>query len=116
MSLASGTADLKNGTAQLKNGSSELSDGILQLKNSLPALTDGVSQLKDGGLQLSDGIKKFNEDGIQKITELVGGDLDTLVSRLKATSELSKKYRNFSGIGDDMDGKVRFIYRTEEIK
>ena len=30
-------------------------------------------------------------------------------------SDLSKKYNNFSGIGDDMNGTVKFIIRTEEI-
>ena len=39
-----------------------------------------------------------------------------IVTRLKATIDVSKNYRNFSGISDDMDGQVKFIYRTEEIK
>ena len=113
--LYSGASDLKDGTAELKDGASALYDGIIQLKDGTPALVDGVSQLKDGAMKLNKGLKKFNEDGIQKIVNLVDGDLRGIVTRLKATFDVSNNYRNFSGIGDDMTGHVKFIYRTDEI-
>ena len=114
--LTFGASDLKDGTAQLKDGASALYDGILQLKNGTPALVDGVTQLKDGALQLNDGLKKFNEEGVQKIIDLIDDDLNGIVTRLKATIDVSKNYCNFSGISDDMKGQVKFIYRTDEIK
>lgn len=114
--LSSGASDLKGGTAQLKAGASSLYDGILQLKNGTPALVDGVTQLKDGAMQLSDGLKQFNEEGIQKIIDLVDGDLDVMLARVRATIDVSKDYQNFSGISDNIDGQVKFIYRTDEIK
>ena len=114
--LVSGASDLKNGTEQLKDGTSSLYNGILELKNGTPALEEGVSKLKDGAMQLNDGLEKFNEDGIQKIVKLVDGDLNGIITRFKATVDVSKKYRNFSGISDDMDGQVKFVYRTDEIK
>ena len=111
-----GADSLKDGAAQLKDGTSQLYDGILQLKDGAPALVDGVTQLKDGSMQLSDGLKQFNDEAVQKLADLVNGDLDSIVTRLKATVDVSKNYRNFSGISDEMDGKVTFIYRTEEIE
>ena len=114
--LSSGASDLKSGTAQLKAGASSLYDGILQLKNGTPALVDGVTQLKDGAMQLSDGLKQFNEEGIQKIIDLVDGDLEGVLARVRATIDVSKDYQNFSGISNNMDGQVKFIYRTDEIK
>ena len=114
--LDQGAGSLKSGAAQLKDGSSQLYDGILQLKDGAPALVDGVTQLKDGSMQLSDGLKQFNEEAVEKLTDLVDGDLDKIVTRLKATADVSKNYRNFSGISDGMDGKVTFIYRTDEIE
>ena len=114
--LASGASVLKYGTAQFKDGAAKLYDGILQLKNGTPALVDGVSKLKDGSMQLSDGLKKFDKEGVQKIVDLVDGDMKGFVTRLKATVDVSKNYRNFSGISDDMSGQVKFIYRTDEIK
>ncbi len=114
--LFSGASELKGGTAQLKEGASSLYAGILQLKNGAPALMDGVTKLKNGAMQLSDGLKQFDEEGIQKIVDLVDGDLEGMLARVRATVDVSKNYRNFSGISDSMDGRVKFIYRTDEIK
>lgn len=114
--LNSGASDLKNGTAQLKNGAAALYDGIFQLKEGVPALIDGVSQLKDGSMQLSDGMQRFNEEGIGRMTKALDVDLGSLAARVKATADVSADYRNFSGINSGMDGKVRFIYRTDEIE
>ncbi len=113
--LAAGASDLKNGASRLKTGASALYDGILQLKNGAPALVDGVTQLKDGAMQLQEGLKQFNRDGIQKIVTLLDDGLDMVLTRLKAMIDVSRNYRNFSGIGESIDGRVKFIYRTDEI-
>lgn len=113
--LRDGCSELKKGTKQLSDGTGTLYDGILQMKNGAPSLIDGVTKLRDGSLQLSDGLKEFNEKGIQKLVELVDGDLEGLVERLRATMEVSKSYINYAGIADGMDGQVKFIYKTEEI-
>lgn len=114
--LASGAAQLKGGAEQLKGGAQQLYDGITALQDGSSALTDGVSQLKDGGMQLSEGMKQFNEEGVQKITEAFHGDLSQLSARLKALGDVSRNYRNFSGIADGMPGSVKFIYRTAAIQ
>lgn len=114
--LSVGALSLKEGTSQLYAGADELCSGILTLKNGAPALTDGIKQLQSGSMQLSDGLKEFNEKGIKKITDYVNGDIDELVTRVKAIGDVSKSYRSFSGISDDMDGEVKFIYRTDSVK
>lgn len=114
--LFSGASELKGGTAQLKEGASSLYAGIMQLKNGAPALMDGVTKLKNGAMQLSDGLQQFDEEGIQKIVDLVDGDIEGVLARVRATVDVSKNYRNFSGISDNMDGRVKFVYRTDEIK
>ena len=114
--LKAGVQTLKAGTKQLCSGANELYNGILTLKDGAPALTDGVTKLKDGSLQLSDGLKEFNEKGVKKLTDAVGGNLNGLVTRLRATVDVSKNYKSFSGISDDMDGQVKFIYRTDSIE
>ena len=113
--LSAGTTMLTGGGALMKITADLLYDGIGQMQDGIPALVDGVTQLKDGAMQLSDGLKQFNEQGIQKIVDLLDGDVTGLVNRLKATVEVSKRYRNFSGISEEMDGQVKFIYRTEEV-
>ena len=90
-------------------------DGILKLQNGTPALVNGVTQLRDGAMSLSDGLRTFNEEGIHKLTEAVDGDLSRLSERLRATVETAQGYTSFAGIADDMDGEVKFIYRTDSI-
>lgn len=114
--LLSGTKELSGGAASLKEGSQTLYQGVMQMKNGSGALTDGVSQLKNGAMQLSNGLKVFNEQGVQRLVEAVDGDLSSVATRLRATCDVSKNYKSFSGISDGMDGQVKFIYRTEAIK
>lgn len=114
--LDAGSAALKNGTATLYAGMDELYNGILTLKNGAPALVDGVTALRDGAMQLSDGLKEFNEKGVQKIVDIAEGDLAGVVTRAKATVDVSKAYTSFAGAADEMDGQVKFIYRTDAIK
>lgn len=110
--LSSGAGSLKNGTQKLYDGSQQLSSGLEELKDAMPALLDGVKKLYDGSSALRDGLNEFNEKGIQKLVDAVDGDLEGLVNRLQATTDASKQYRNYSGIADDMDGQVKFIYRV----
>lgn len=104
------------GANALKAGIDELANGILTLKNGTPTLVNGITELKNGAGKLNDGLNQFNEQGIKKITDLANGDLRTLVVRAKATVDVSKNYKSFSGISDDMDGSVKFIYKTDSIK
>lgn len=114
--LRKGAGKLASGAAQLYEGTRELYKGTVQLKDGAPALVDGVTQLKDGARKLSDGIKEFDEKGVQKILDAVDGDLGGLLERIRAMADLSKDYKSFSGIADEMDGQVKFIYRTGSVK
>ena len=121
--LKDGTSSLKNGVKTLKNGTSSLSDGtkslfegVGTLKDGSAALVDGVKQLNDGAMTLSKGMKKFKEEGIDSIVDAANGDVRDIIDRFKAVQKASKKYNNYSGISDDMDGKVDFIYKTDSIE
>ena len=120
--LKNGSGDLKNGTAQLRdgtlaldNGALELFNGIGTLKNGTDTLLDGVRQLKDGSMQLDEGLKKFKKEGVDVIVDAVNGDLKNLRDRFKAMLQVSENYKSFSGIADDTDGKVDFIFKTDSI-
>lgn len=113
--LKDGASALKDGTKQLSDGADTLKDGVLTLKNGVPALIDGVSQLRDGSMQLSDGLQQFSDEGISKITSLLKNDVGNIVERLKATAKVAQNYKSYSGLTDQMDGEVKFIYKTEEI-
>ena len=116
LAYTAGAKQAYDGSTELKNGAKELSDGANALKSGSSQLVGGVQQLTDGSKRLADGLKEFNEKGISKITSLAGDDLGSLVTRIKATVEVSRDYKSFAGIADGSDGDVKFIYRTDEIK
>ena len=106
---------MKSGAASLSDGAAELYNGVLTMKNGAPALVDGITALRDGSLKLSDGLREFNDKGVQKLVDAVNGDLAGLVTRMRATVDVSKDYKSFTGISDDMNGEVKFIYRTDSV-
>lgn len=113
--LLTGSDSLHAGAGALNQGAAALTDGVNTLADSIPALTDGVTQLRDGAKELSDGIREFADQGIRKIADLVDGDVESLVARITATAEVSKNYRIFTAVSDDMDSQVKFLYRTDEV-
>ena len=116
LAYTAGTKQAYDGSKELKNGASALSDGANALKSGSSQLVGGVQQLTDGSKRLADGLKEFNKKGISKLTSLAGDDLGSIVTRIKATVEVSRDYKSFAGIADGTDGDVKFIYRTDEIK
>lgn len=114
--LSKGASELKSGTSKLANGSRELYNGVNLLNGGTGALVDGVKLLNNGALTLNEGLKKYKKEGVDVLVDAVKGKAETLVERLKAISKVSKDYRSFSGISDDMDGKVSFIYKTDSVE
>ena len=114
--LKEGSKKLADGTATLAAGAKALSEGADTLSGRMPEFKSGVDRLRDGAGDLSDGLKAFNEQAVEKLVDLINGDLKGVADRLKATATVSGNYKNYSGIADDMDGEVKFIYRSEAIK
>lgn len=115
VTLAAGAGSVDEGAKALSAGMNELNAGVASLKENMPALTAGVTALSDGATALSDGLNEFNEKGISKITALADGDIQTVIEKLKSTIEVSKEYNNYSGLSENMNGQVKFIYRTDAI-
>lgn len=111
--LQTGANTLKTGVSDLKTGVGNLRDGANTLNNGVGDLKTGASSLRDGAGELKNGIQTLQEDGISKIEDIVNGDLNNIVERLKAVVNQSKAYKNYSGIGDDMDGNVKFVIKYE---
>ena len=113
--LNTSISSVKDGADSLSAGAGQLYDGILTMQNSAPALIDGVTQLRDGAMELSDGLKEFNEKGVRKLVDAFDGGLGGLVDRVDAVKAVSERYTSFSGISPDMDGQVKFVWRTEAV-
>lgn len=113
--LVDGTKTLLDGCFDLKDGTTDLVDGVEDLKDGVKKLVDGVQELVDGAFDLNDGMQEFYDEGVQEILDKYG-DVDDLVDRMKELTNISKAYKNFSGIADDADGNVKFIYKTDSIE
>ena len=114
--LSSGVSTVKSGADQLNKGAGELNSGIKKMQNGMPTLIDGIKKLRDGSLQLKDGLNEFDEKGISKIVNAFDGDLAGLTERMKALKSVSQNYKAFSDISDDMEGQVKFFFRTDGIE
>ncbi len=112
--LKVGSASLAEGAAKADDGAKALKDGTGKLAATAPALKDGVSQLKAGAMQLSEGLNQLNSQGVQPLVDAAGG-ISNLAKRLSAVSRVSRDYRSFTGVGEDMSGSVRFIYKTTSV-
>lgn len=107
-SMNSGSKKLIAGVTKLKKGSNQLNKATGQV-------TEGIGKLKDGASELYDGMDRFDSEGIQEINKMYEDDFKDLKDRLSVLLDISKEYTNFSGIGDGMDGEVKFIIETAEI-
>ena len=113
--LEQGIGALKGGADGLAAGADRLYDGILTMKGSAPALLDGVTQLRDGAMELTRGLKEFDKQGVQKLVDAFDGNLGGLMDRMEALRDVSERYNSFSGISGEMDGQVKFVWRTEAV-
>jgi len=101
---------LSTGGSKLSGGASELWEGTNSLKDGSKALVEGITQLKDGSKDVRDGMKKFNDEGISAIAGVVNDKLPSIIENFKALQNVSREYNSYSGISDDMNGCVKFLY------
>ncbi len=130
-------SQIKNAVTQLKEGSSALTqgigaytEGVHKTAQGASALADGASALTQGGAGLKDGyagmlagirglnegMQTFDEEGIRELGKLAGKDLENVIDGVKALKESDRSYTSFSGIRDGVEGSVRILIETEEIK
>lgn len=90
-----------------------------ELIKSLPELEEGVNKLAEGSTKLNKGMEEFNKEGIDKLSdkgEEATEKIDDLVQVKDELVKMSKDYDTFTGKDSNMDGTVKFIMKTNEIK
>lgn len=117
--LKGGLDELSKGSNKLYSGYDEFSKGIDSAKEGSKKLTEGAKRLSDGLEEFDKNFTKYKEEGIYKMDSEVSskfGDINEILKRKDEVVRLSKNYGTFSGLSRDMEGSVKFIMRTEEIK
>lgn len=107
---------VKSGSDKLINGANKLKKGSNKLHKATGKVADGIGKLSDGADDLYEGMDKFDQKGIQKLNNVYEDDIKTLKTKLEKLTDMSKDYTNFSGISKGMDGKVKFVIETAEVK
>ena len=92
----------------------KINDGAKQLRDGSRELANGTNKLLEGSDTLARGMHEFNIEGINKINNLVNGDLYNLKVRGQKLEELSKEYVSFEG--DEERDNVKFISIIDSIK
>ncbi|MDD3402226.1 MAG: hypothetical protein PHQ72_02560 [Hespellia sp.] len=111
--LSTGADTLATGLAAAGTGADTLSAGIQTLQAGTPELVSGITQLDDGAAQLNRGMIEFDESGIDKLTAAFDDNLDGLFDKLSTMLDSSKSYKNYSGLSDEMEGSVKFVFVTD---
>lgn len=114
---ASGAASLASGADQLASGSKELKDGIDSVNSGVGTLKSGSQSLADGAKTLMDGMQEYNDEAISKLTENSKiDDIQQVIDLFDVIEEEGSSYNNYSGISEDTEGTVKFIYKVNSVK
>ncbi|MCT4688583.1 hypothetical protein [Vallitalea sp.] len=124
--LVTGSQGVSEGLGKLSEGSKSIIAGKVKLEKGNKGLLSAANQLVDGGNRLKDGAKelnvnmnRFHQEGIKELSSVITEKTESLDELLLVKDELIKladEYNSFTGIGKDMEGSVKFIMKTEEIK
>ncbi|GKX30425.1 hypothetical protein SH1V18_29050 [Vallitalea longa] len=117
--VSDGLGELSDGSQVAIAGKDKLKQGNKDLVSAVDQLVEGGNKLKDGANELNENMNKFHEEGINELSSVLTEKTDSLDDLLLVKDELVKladEYNNFSGISKDMEGSVKFIMKTDEIK
>lgn len=111
--LVNGAQQISDGADKLSTGAAQLAAGMSSLSSNTDALIEGVGKLDEGSETLKDGMAQFYKEGIKKIVDLYNDNIKGLVNGTSGVIDAGKAYKSFTKIGNDMDGSVKFIIKTE---
>jgi X-X-X-Leu-X-X-Gly heptad repeat protein len=92
-----------------------LDDTINTLSESLNKLNDGSKQISTGMNALSNGLDTYNKEGINKINNLVNGNVKTLQKRVDALIKLSDENRILDNTPDKSKSNSTIIFMIDSI-
>lgn len=117
--LTESSSSFRSATRTMAQGTGKLFAGVKKLVTSTGKVSDGITKLADGALDLYDGMKQFQDEGTSRLSDAVSGVLDggdDLQNRAKAINKAAADYKCFSGVAEGMNGNVKFVMTTQEIK
>lgn len=118
--LVAGVSTLQSGTNKLATGlntlGSQLSEGSAKLSSNSDELRSGADKLSSGAEELASGADKFQKEGTGKLKRTFEDELGDVLDRFDALTSDKCAYKTYSGRDKSMDGAVKFVIETDEIK
>ena len=118
--LVAGVSTLQSGTNKLATGlntlGSQLSEGSAKLSSNSDELRSGVDKLSSGAEELASGADKLQKEGTGKLKSTFEDELGDVLDRFDALTSDKCAYKTYSGRDKSMDGAVKFVIETDEIK
>ena len=111
---------MQSGTNKLATGlntlGSQLSEGSAKLSSNSDELRSGADKLSSGAEELANGADKFQKEGTGKLKSTFEDELGDVLDRFDALTSDKCAYKTYSGRDKSMDGAVKFVIETDEIK
>ena len=117
--LYKGGQALVSGLQRVDQGAGALQSGSATIGNGAQQLYDASTLLKDKTGELHAGMSKFKTTGIDEMQKQVSLSLDDVTQLLAIKDEIVKEAEQehtFSGAPKNSEGKVKYIYKTEELQ
>ena len=105
-----------NSLETLLQGLKELTGGLNEINSKMGVLKNGTQDLQNGISALDSGISQFNSQGINKISNLVNGDVKSLEGKIKALGKLSEDYGTFDDKDGNTEGATKIIMVVDAVK
>lgn len=109
--LFMGATKLNGGVHQYAQSMNQYSQGMVKLDDGIAKLGSGVEEYSSKMGEYNDTIQKMGIDGADAIP-----DISNIKSKIETMKDIASEYNNYSGISEDMDGEVKFIMKTEDLK
>lgn len=72
-------------------------------------MNKGVNELSNGANALSEGIDTFNKEGIDKMCNMIKGEVKDLQDRIEKLQDLANEYNTFTRLEENIQGNVKFV-------
>lgn len=113
--LDGNTLTLNSSAKKLSKGANDLSKGAGRLNGATKKVGSGVDQLQLGSLDLLNGMNQFKSEGTGKLQNEYNENIKTVLDRFQSLTGNNAHYKTFSGLAEDMEGSVKFVFQTAEI-
>jgi putative membrane protein len=110
---AAGARDVTSGSEDLAAGAAALSEGCCELSEKLFEFSEGAETIRDGSSDLKDGISRFDKEAVKRMSDFVNKDLSDYSDKLRAVTNIGRKYRNGYPLSNGSDGRYRYVFKSD---